>query len=265
MKTGVIYTSKAGFFSNFRGTVSAFKKCEEMNLLPYVLWGRDSIYYDEKYGDNVWEYYFKQISELGDDKVTIEQDFSWRNLPHTRKKMNDLIKKYVIVNDEIQSEMDDFYNKNFKGKNILGVHIRLTDKSTFHTEKKTIISIDNYKKHIKNYLDLHANSYAYISTDSNDYIDGLIGEFGDKVIIKNDTIRTSGEMSVHHHTKGDGYKKGKDVVLDTLLLSKTNFLIKGISNVSLSSLFFNKNLNHFNIVSHYNNDTREDFIKSTLI
>ncbi len=50
--------------------------------------------------------------------------------------------------------------------------------------------------------------------------------------------------------------------METLLLSKCDYLIKGISNVSLCSLFFNKKLHSFNVASYYNNDTREDFVNN---
>ena len=265
MKSGVINTTTAGFFSNFRGTVSSFKKCEELGLTPVVKWGKQSPYYESKYGENVWDYYFDPLTNDSSDEIPVNQDFSWKNLSHTRKKMYELIRKYVIVKKEITDEVNSFYENNFKGKNVLGVHIRLTDKSTASTEKDTIVSSEKYIKHIDSYLKNNDNSVVFVCTDSTDYINDLKSLFGDRLLMKDDTLRTSGVKSIHHHTSGNGFLKGKEVLIDMLLLSKCDFLIKGISNVSLCTLFFNKGLEHFNIASYYNNDTREDFIESTLI
>jgi len=260
---GIINSSGAGFFSNFRGSISAIKRCEDNNLIPFMNWSNNP-YKENKHGNNVWEYYFEQTTSdllktgiVG--KYNVEQDFTWRNLPHTREAMSNLIEKYVTLKPDIQKEIDEFYNENMKGRHVLGVHIRLTDKATHPAEKKTIVSLENYKTEIRNYINLFPDAYIYLATDSTDYIKQLNEEFGDKIILP-DVLRSSGGASVHHHSQGNGYKKGKDVLMECLLLSKCDFLIKGVSNVSLCALFFNKELEHFNITSQYNNDTREDFI-----
>lgn len=261
---GIIPGSGAGFFSNFRGSVSAIKECEEKGLSPYFYW-KGTPYDDASHGDNVWEYYFEQVNPLlftaGKNlpRQMAQQDFSWRNLPETRAIMSRYIDKYVQVKMDIQKEVDDYYNENMKDRNVLGVHIRLTDKATHPAEKKTIVSLDNYKTEIQNYIDIFPEAYIYIATDSTDYLTELQREFGDKILLP-DVIRSSGGNSIHHHSKGNGYQKGKDVLIECLLLSKCNFLIKGVSNVSLCALFFNKDLEHFNITSNYNGDIREDFI-----
>jgi hypothetical protein len=258
-----IKSTRAGFFSNFRGTVSAFKKCESLESIPYVLW-HNNIYYDKNYGDNVWDYYFEQPmgnTKIGDE--TIEQDFSWKSESWTRDEMNRLINKYVKLKPEIINEIDKIYNTDFIGKNVLGVHIRLTDKKTTPSENKTIISCEHYIKEINKYVSKNKNCFIFVATDSDEYIGTLKNEYGDKIILFNDILRGKGNKGVHIDGSPNGYKKGKDVLIETILLSRCNFLIKGISNVSLCSLFFNKGLDSFNVASYYNNDKREDFIKST--
>jgi len=257
---GVINSTGAGFFSNFRGSVSAIKRCEDNDLVPFMNW-RNNPYIENSQGGNSWDYYFEQPFNVINNniKYNIEQDFSWRNLPHTRETMSSLIEKYITLKPNIQKEIDDFYDRNMKSRHVLGVHIRLTDKATHPAEKKTIVSLENYKTEIRNYVNLFPDAYIYLATDSTDYINQLKEEFGDKIILP-DVLRSSGGASVHHHSQGNGYKKGKDVLMECILLSKCDFLIKGVSNVSLCALFFNKELEHFNITSQYNNDTREDFI-----
>jgi len=128
-------------------------------------------YYDENYGDNIWDYYFEpvagytyqDISKMllsvdnplnDDDIVKLSRELLWYihagdpasiyNYPYgyyinryeyeadwytkQRTKANRLIKKYVRIKKNIQRDIDDFYNSNFKGNKILGIHMRGTDK-----------------------------------------------------------------------------------------------------------------------------------------
>lgn len=272
MKIGKINSNLAGFFSNFRGTLYTLYKCEEMGFIPLIEW-KNSLYLDSSIGDNVWDYYFESIkpSNLECDNLNIINlpfDYSWDKKSITRERSNSVIKKYIKLNSELENKINKFWNDNFfETKNVLGVHLRMTDK--FNCEKfgepttGKPVSIDKYILHCKKYLEIHPEAKIYLATDSLDGISLFKKEFGNKLIFKKEVIRSTGEKSVHHNIKGDNYKKGEDVLVDCILLSKCDFLFKGISNVAVCSLFFNKDLEHFNLNEYYNKDMRESFIKST--
>lgn len=260
-----IFGTNAGFFSMFRGTVSTFLKCEQENVVPHVFWG-NTLYNDEQYGINAWEYYFDQIGDFNNAKQKYEIK-NHRLMPReykTRVEMNRLIKKYVSIKKSILQELDEV-TKDFSD-NTLGVHIRMTDKHncTSHGEPITgrPINIDLYVKHVENYLLENKNSKIYLATDDEECLKRMTNEFGDSLIYR-DVIRSSGEKSIHHHMKGNNYLKGKEVLLDCLSLSKCDHIIKGISNVALCSMFFNLNLTDTNLNSIYNGDKREDFVKAS--
>lgn len=269
MGIGVIKSSNAGFFSNFRGTLYTFHKCNELGLTPYVEW-KSGLYYDSNIGPNWWEYYFEQIGNINDkDKRHLSHDMSWNRQKITRERSNKLIKQYVKIKPHITEKINNFWSGNFeKTDNVLGIHLRLTDKfnCTSHGEPVTgkPISIDEYIKHAKIYIEKNENVKIFLATDSVDGIRKLQEVFGDRLVYRKDVIRSSGTVSIHHGMKGYNYKKGEDVLVDCLLLSKCNFIFKGISNVAVCALFFNENLQHFNLNDYYNNDKRESFIKQNL-
>lgn len=256
-------TPKCGFFSDFRGTLGKVSQLKKQGHKCNIHWS--NYLYQSEDKENIWEVFFHQIDEIEDDAEVL--DIRGAPLPReysTRIIMNETIQKYVRVKKNIQEEVDSFIQKNFT-ENTLGVHIRLTDKNVCHIyhgepETGTPVDLDLYKKHIEEYLNSNENSSVFLATDSKIGLDCMKSEFGDKVFYMKDVIRSDGENSVHQGMSGNGIKKAKNVVMDCLLLSKCNYMIKGISNVALCALFFNKELESFNLNSHYKNDKREDFV-----
>lgn len=265
-KYGLIKSTNAGFFSNFRGTVMTLHYCENNNLKPYVLW--DSGLYQKNKGDNVWEYYFEQLNEPlknSNDFVTVPHDYSWNRKPITRSRFNELIVKYVRIKPHILEKVNAY---NFSDKNVLGIHLRLTDKNNCEKHGEPLsgrpVDIDLYIKHAEIYLKKNPKSVIFLATDSIEGVEKFQSKFSQNIIVRDEVIRSSGNISVHGGISGDPYKKGEDVLIDCLLLSKCSFLFKGISSVALTSLFFNPNLQHFNLNDFYNEDKRESFIEQEL-
>lgn len=270
MKLGIIPSNGNGFFSNIRGTIAAMYECDIKNITPYVNWS-SSIYKDNKHGDNVWEYYFEQIGDSKTkNKIKVPQNREWKRESYARERMNSMIKKYVKIKQPILDKIDNFWVSNVnEGNKVLGVHLRMTDKfnCTSHGEPKTgkPVNVDIYIDHIKKYIEKEGDEVKiFLATDSKDGINKMVSTFGDKLFYRDDVIRSTGSKSVHHGMGGDNYKKGEDVLIDCILLSKCDFLFKGISNVALGALFFNENLEQFNLNQYYNKDEREGFIPQNL-
>ena len=253
----VIMGTSAGFFSNFRGTVGALSILkgpdDEERIKCHVDW-RNTIYGD-------WTNFFKKIDSYKDDVSirTHKQNPLGREY-QTRLTMNQTISRYVTVQEEILGEVSEI-ESDF-GEKTLGVHIRRTDKHNCTKTGEPItgrpIDLDLYEKHMREEMENHDK--IFLATDDVDTVEHMKGVFGDDIVLKEDCMRGSGDMSVHHHMGGDGTIKGKEVLIDCLLLSKCNHLIKGISNVALCAMFFNLDLTNTNLNSIYNNDTRENFV-----
>ena len=260
----IIKGTDAGFFSMFRGTVGTIYEAKQRGYDVYVEWGQ-TLYNDDAHGVNAWNYYFENLSDgpagglvgVVQNHVILPREYS------TRQIMHDTINKYIKVKPDILEEVDALVAP-ASGSPMLGVHVRMTDKHncTAHGEPEAgkPLSVELYMKHVDQYLEKHPDATIFLATDDEDCVDAFENKYRDKVIYK-DAIRSTGETSVHHHLKGNNYKKGRDVLVDCLALSRCNHLIKGISNVALNAMFFNQDLTCETLNSIYNGDTREDFVQ----
>ena len=225
MSNVIVQGTDAGFFSMFRGTLGTVNYLEMANQVPYIFW-KDTLYSDPEKGDNVWEYYFEPISELDSSGAYLCQSHVIPPREYeTRVMMNNMINKHVRLKPEVQKEVDELADKIYY--DTLGVHIRLTDKHncTNFGEPETgkPIGLDKYKKHIDEYLKEHPLAKIYLATDDKDCLETMINTYGPKIIYRN-SIRSTGEQSIHHDLEGNNYQKGLDVLVDCLALSKCNHL-----------------------------------------
>jgi len=262
----VIPGSDAGFFSVFRGTVGAFTACESVpDSAPFPFW-TNTIYDDwsmhDQFGSNVWEWYFEVDFPSHGEKLINHPHIILPREYQTRVTMHEMIKKYVRPLPYILEDLADLIEA--VGPNPLGLHIRRTDKNecTRFGEPETgkPVPLSKYIEHAEKYLENRPESRIFLSTDDYSVIECMQEHFPKRVSFQKDCIRSTGNISVHHGDKLNGYKKGKDVLIDCLMLSQCDHIIKGISNVALCAMFFNLDLTAENMNSIYNCDTREDFV-----
>ena len=93
--------SPKGFFACFLDTMRHIRNCEVFKKECYIHWGQESLYYDNNYGENVWEYYFENINIFDNNQTGYLSDyielFEYDDL-NFRQSMNYLINKYVKNN-----------------------------------------------------------------------------------------------------------------------------------------------------------------------
>jgi hypothetical protein len=193
--------------------------------------------------DNPFDYYFKQpftrpkrseiervVSGIETDKCEYRDIFmrepTKQNILKKRKEYNDIINKYLKLNDTVSSKIDDFYNKNLKGKNTIGIHLRGTD----HPDKRPITSyLANIDRVVHNY------DTIFLATDEQERYEMIRNTYGDKVVNYN-SIKSPTSNPVHTNsslTDAERRKAGEDVIIEANLLAKCNFLGLGTnSNVN---------------------------------
>jgi hypothetical protein len=85
-----------------------------------------------------------------------------------------------------------------------------------------------------------------VASDEQEFIQFMQHEFGqDRVVFLRDAPRSrAGGPAIHFDRRAgvSNYAKGKAGLMDCLLLSAADYLIKGRSNLSDASLVFNPNL-----------------------
>lgn len=266
----------AGFGAVLLITMNQLRFCERKNYYPIVAYDTNSqnAFIDKDHGDNFWSQYFEPVlpfSFINLIKTNIpkerifeqhsslaikisEEDIEsiypypfgkWRfqigeDLDHwyklQRKKGRETVSKYIRPKAHILEKVESYYNKHLIGSNVLGIHIRGTD---LHYAPP--VSPAEYFEPIEQYLIQHPESKIFVATDQKQYIETFRDKFGERVYFSN-CFRSDNDVAPFNRPELSPYQKGEEVLLDILILAKTNFLIKGVSNVGEIALYFNKNL-----------------------
>lgn len=260
----IIKGTDKGFFAVANDTARQISQCINNKEEWFVKWGNETLYYDPKHGENIWEYYFKQpYTQQGSYQVV--QDYTELILLKDnsfRSTMNYIYKNYFILNDDTKEKLLPSF-KLFEEKNILGVHIRRTDKFLvgMHgtTQKHAPVDLELFKEEIDKVVDDY--DYVYLATDCMDAVSYIKEHYGKKVIYNVNAIRGNSTRSIHNNFKDlSGYIKGLNVLTDVILLSKCNHLIRSSSNVSITSLYLNLDLTYLNVNEKYLNDSEKEIL-----
>ena len=173
-----------------------------------------------------------------------------------RKFVHGLLEKYAILKPHVLEKVDEFCRIHFTSPHILGVHYRGIEKA--HGQVKDWVvsrQVTDLKDHffteIRRRFARRPGAQIFIATDSAQFLDDARNEFGDAVISRDATRLARDEEAVGLHfsdkAKSVGHLLGEEVLLDALILARTNFLVHGVSNVSNAALFFNPRLAHFDV------------------
>lgn len=217
--------------------------CEDNNLLPqfkFTYPGSSKDYFESffKIRDRPLQEYdsikFVKIYTIGD--LCLGKDY---DKVLNVKLATYLIDKYLAVQDNVLHEVDEFCNKYFKNKKVLGVHYRGTDKST----EASSVSYDKVGRNIKFYLDkFPATACVFISSDDDNFISyAKSSSIGHLVLSRNDTFRSDNNEPVHWSNQNK-YDINRDAIVNCLLLSRCDALLKTASILSAWSVLFNPEL-----------------------
>ena len=235
-----------GFFSIFTGIMGLLDKYDKGEYSGFsVNFARDGLYYDENWGPNWWNYYFMPLHR-GANPATpptpthLSCNFAVYCINHlSKQRCNVLIKKYIRLRPHIEDKMNQFVKHHFQNYFMVGVHYRGTDKMNYEApilEYELIINSIN--QYIYNNPDKEIR--IFLATDEEDFFEEMMQRFPDKVVTAS-TIRSKDGEAIHFK-KDNKYKHGEEALLDCLLLSRCNYLIRTSSNLSLCSTFFNPHL-----------------------
>ncbi len=236
----------AGFFSIFHTVLGALDFMETSNSCCglRVDFEDEGIYYDKEYGENWWEYYFEPI-DIGKKTDTVkkfsgdEQSFFTLNSEFnmSRKRGHELIRKYVFLKSHIQSRINNFYENNLQGNCVIGVHYRGTDKCI----EAGIVPYKDVYERLQTIIKDRHNYKIFIATDDYYFLIYMNVHFPGRIVAI-DAIRSDEGTAVHVTEQNLNYKKGEDAIVDCILLSKCDLLLKTSSNLSNCSIKFNPNI-----------------------
>ena len=246
-------------------------------------------YFENKYGNNMWDYFFYMKKENDPNEEYelynpfISNHNFWSEIHHgnqhipnikthprgseyelcrlygepytknihqwyynNRLLANKIINEYISIKQFVLDNVNDQWSRFFDPTDyVIGIHVRGTDKVW---GGKKILPND-YMPFIDKISSRHKNVKIFLATDDPDYIRPIVEKYGN--IVKYTNAQRDKE-NIFLSNKGSNYHKGLEVLTDSLLLSKCNFLIKSSSAVSEFAIYFNLDLHNNSINLQYN-------------
>ena len=254
-----------GFFSNYfyvlshiiYGDAHGWKSVVDMQNYPTL--------YSEKNGYegvmNCWECYFRQPDNTGireaysSNNYVLSKNQYYGNLGVPVYSTNqghiteDMVRKlYVLQEQRIPilnmfiEECDIYFETLFNSEQVIGVHVRGTDMYKglkLHTIPPRINDVFD---HVDSILSAN-NCSIFLCSDENRAVEWFTERYGDRVKTLH-AFRANTKTLVGIHKQIDErnnhhYLLGKEVLLDALMLSKCDYLICGVSNVTSAAVLFN--------------------------
>jgi hypothetical protein len=195
---------------------------------------------------NAWEYFFLPVSQhelpevYQSKRVLFSQNPPGYSMSITSEpKLYPVYDKYLKVRSGILEVVDDFWNYNFAGDNVLGIHFKEQELRTapghwFPPTKKQILTSAT------KLLEKHKFSKICAVSAELSYIDFLKENFGPMVIATN-CHRTRNINAYRQHPRPNHkYLLGREISIDTLLLAQCHALIGCTSNVATFARFANR-------------------------
>jgi hypothetical protein len=238
-------------FAQLTWCLFILQHCEKHGLRPFIR--LSSPHYARRFGDNWLNDFFtpgaldasgpdpRHVEALAFTTISDIDELGLSAFPRPRLTIADghrLFNKYLAVRREIQDYVEAFVATHLATKRTLGLHYRGTDK----TAEATPISQERCIETVQRYLDFTGDVDAvFVSSDEQSFIDLIATRIQTvRVVSHEDTIRSRDGTAVHVHSgTGDNYAKGFEAVVNCLLLSRCNVLMRTASFLSAWSSIFN--------------------------
>ena len=192
-------------------------------------------------------FYYKNETPLNRSKIKYtsiydSSDFIWKNFDKRLRldMANDLFDKYLGFNQNIIEEVNAFTSQWFTGNRVLGIHYRGTDKSTEAPE----ITYEELLKYVHNVVAGDpAINRIFISSDEVQVIHYLVNSnLSIPIVYRDDTIRSETGDQIHLKQEHSKTVINHDAIVNCLILSRCDHLLKTASLLSDCSVIFNPNL-----------------------
>jgi len=247
MKRGIMAVdikSQHGIGAKLEWALEILAYCEENKLAPrfrftYPGPNKDKDYFESFFEINNDFYHdeFVEFIEIGSIHE-LDLDNNYDEILNIELAVK-LIDKYLIIKSDVLREVDEFCRESFRNEKVLGVHYRGTDKS----REAPLVAYDNVEKNINFYLEkFPKTTYVFLSSDDENFI-RFAGNcsIARPVIFRNDTYRSTDKIPIHRSARNK-YDINRDAIVNCLILSRCDALIKTASILSAWSKLFNPQL-----------------------
>lgn len=258
-----------GFCALLRESLLSIGFAGEMGMTPVIKWGEHTHYYDQgmdKVTKNVFEYYFKPVSNVPCQEVMCSQNVVYLmridsayvmkryNIPITKTStyqpneeeialLGKLYQKYIHLNEETKLYLEEEISKHRGDVRMLGVHIRGTDYKQGFCMHPVLVNPREHLEKAKELLEKGEYDKVFLATDDLNALKLFQNALSStQLVYYDDVLRTEGSIGPHsvestralHH-----YKLGLEVIRDVYTLATCDGLIAGLSQVSFAARYIN--------------------------
>ena len=266
----VIKARNSGYFSNFFQAVG-FLHIARKNKQQVAIQFDQGPYLDPERPEKSWWSYFFETSKSSNWQEAMEQAseqsvhiIDSRETLDVVSRMASRFERYAghqlvsefVLKKEIADAVMAFKEIHFAGNFVIGLHYRGTDKVKDGLEANRVDyrAIDETIDAISS-LDIPFR--LFVATDEESLIHHLDGRANFEPLYTNSQRSHSGKPVHFSESRQSNYQLGFDALLDALLLSECDFLLRTESNLSKASEFFNPTLKSINLTREFAYSTPE--------
>jgi len=219
--------------------------CDTKGYVPLIKFNYREINNTNDYFGEL--FYYKKQEALHHPKIKYTSvhdtsDLVWKNYDK-RLRLNmakKLFDKYLRFNQKIVDEVTAYTNQWFAGKQVLGIHYRGTDKTVEASE----VTREELLRYVHKVLsDNPELNLIFFSSDDVQVIHYLSNsDLSIPVIYRDDAIRSETGKPIHLIQDNSKTIINQDAIVNCLILSRCNYLLKTASLLSDCSVIFNPDL-----------------------
>lgn len=200
---------------------------------------------DKFYEENIWNRYFVQ-QPVDDNQVFYSEEVSSHTdysilLTHLNtielvNRFHNILKKYLVYKDYILQKVESFVQNNFNGR-VASIHIRGGD--SFYDKGRPHLPLSYYKDLIHEKLTDYDT--IFVSSDCVEYVDYIKHNVNRTVVFYDTQNRVNlfNYKKPIHEYPIDPFLAGEEVIIESLILSHSDLLIRGQSNITTVAYLHN--------------------------
>ena len=247
----LIHKTGGGMFSILSAVLCLIDQAEKLGLSPIIDFQNFATTYSD--GEvsgvsNAWEYYFEPISKVDisvlretarllvspNDYYPMGYDYNITRISN----MHDIYTRWIKLKPDLSSEIEFLSCELLTNRSVLGVHFRGQEMRTtsghwFPPTKPQVIKV------IDDLLSRSVYSHLFVVSEEASYIDFIKSRYGSRVLVTQCYRTYSRNAYKEYPREKHMYKLGKEVIINTFLLSRCAGLVSCTSNVAEFARFLN--------------------------
>lgn len=251
----------AGLFSNFIYVLNHLKIADSCGYIPIVDMENHITIYNEKVKvldtKNSWNYFFGNKIKVDLRKIYKENSYILTSNKFSKyfsheinnDKFRSLFNRYFFLKKNYTKFVNEFVRENFKNEKVIAVHLRGTSYKT-SANHPLPVTIKQSLHLINDFIERYNYSKIFLCTEDLAYFNSVKKRFGKKVLYLDQTYRSFKDDAFSVYPRSfHRYKLGKEILVESLLISKCNSFLYSNSNVSEFVKFLDekKKINYYMI------------------